>query len=50
MRRFYGHLKEGVAKDEALRRAEVELLHGSGAGDLSHPFSWAAFELIGDWR
>jgi CHAT domain-containing protein len=48
MRRFYGYLKAGQTKDEALRRAQVDLLR-SGT-DLARPFSWAAFELVGDWR
>jgi CHAT domain-containing protein len=47
MRRFYSHLRAGRSKDEALRRAQVELIHSSA---FSHPYSWAAFQLVGDWQ
>jgi CHAT domain-containing protein/Tfp pilus assembly protein PilF len=47
MKRFYGHLKGGKAKDEALRAAQVEMIRTEGT---AHPFHWAAFQLIGDWR
>jgi CHAT domain-containing protein len=47
MKRFYSYLKGGKTKDEALRAAQVDLIHGSTA---SHPFHWAAFQLVGDWR
>jgi len=47
MRRFYTYLKAGRTKDEALRDAQVDLIHGATA---SHPFHWAAFQLVGDWR
>jgi CHAT domain-containing protein len=50
MRRFYGYLKAGESKDEALRHAQADLLHGSAGEELTRPFHWAAFELIGDWR
>jgi CHAT domain-containing protein len=54
MKRFYTYLRAGQAKTDALRAAQLDLLHGSirlAAGaklDPSHPFYWAAFELIGD--
>jgi len=47
MTKFYGYLKEGRAKDEALRAAQIDLIRG---GRFSHPFFWAAFTLNGDWR
>ena len=47
MRRFYGYLKQGQAKAEALRSAQLDLLRDP---ELSHPFHWAGFELVGDWR
>jgi CHAT domain-containing protein/tetratricopeptide (TPR) repeat protein len=48
MKRFYGHLRSGKTKDEALRAAQVEQIRErSGA---SHPFHWGAFQLFGDWR
>jgi CHAT domain-containing protein len=58
MERFYGHLKAGRPKDEALRAAQLELLSGPipvGEGedaselDATHPYYWAAFVLTGDW-
>jgi CHAT domain-containing protein len=59
MKRFYGYLRAGQTKDDALRHAQLDLLHGaantSGGDpgsspplDASHPFYWAAFELLGD--
>ena len=48
MTRFYGHLKAGRSKDAALREAQVELLRRPGAS--SHPYHWAAFELVGAWK
>jgi len=50
MKRFYGYLKTGASKDEALRHAQADLLQGAGGSELSNPFHWAAFELIGDWK
>lgn len=47
MKRFYGHLKHGKTKDEALRAAQADLIHSP---DLSQPYHWAAFQLSGDWR
>ena len=48
MERFYRELREGAGKDEALRAAQVQLIRG--AEETSHPYHWAAFQLIGDWR
>jgi CHAT domain-containing protein/Tfp pilus assembly protein PilF len=54
MKRFYGYLKAGRSRDEALRAAQIDLIRtaaGKRTGaDLSHPFRWAAFQLSGDWR
>ncbi len=44
MEAFYGNLKKGNTKSEALRRAKMELVH-SGKSD---PFYWGAFVLCGD--
>jgi CHAT domain-containing protein/Tfp pilus assembly protein PilF len=55
MKRFYGHLKGEKAKADALRLAQMDLIKaraGSRAStgiSFSHPFHWAAFQLIGDW-
>jgi len=54
MTRFYTHLSGGETKDEALRSAQVEMIHLAGRGpnglDLSSPRHWAAFEVFGDWK
>jgi CHAT domain-containing protein len=47
MTRFYGHLKSGKSKDEALRASQLEMIR---ARRSSHPFHWAAFQVIGDWQ
>jgi CHAT domain-containing protein len=48
MKRFYRYLKANKTKDEALRSAQLDLIRQRG--NVSHPFHWAAFELIGDWK
>lgn len=60
MVRFYRHRAAGLAKDEALRAAQTELIREpvritSANGepleiDASAPFFWAAFQLFGDPR
>jgi CHAT domain-containing protein len=47
MRDFYGGLKRGMERAEALRQAQLRLLHEPST---EHPFYWAAFILAGDWR
>ena len=47
MKLFYGYLEEGQSKASALRSAQLDLLRDS---PFSHPFHWASFQLIGDWR
>jgi CHAT domain-containing protein/Tfp pilus assembly protein PilF len=55
MQQFYrlhetGH---GISKAEALQRAQLALLEGQGTRDRSsfaHPYFWAPFILIGNWR
>jgi CHAT domain-containing protein len=60
MGRFYAQLKAGDAKDVALQKAQLAFLlghhevegsatEGAPATDLSHPYYWAAFVLIGAW-
>ncbi len=45
---FYENLRDGNHdKLEALRQAQISLL---GSGKFDHPFFWAPFILIGDWR
>jgi CHAT domain-containing protein/Tfp pilus assembly protein PilF len=48
MKRFYTLLRAGHPKDLALQAAQREMVRAGGAS--SHPYHWAAFELIGDWR
>ncbi len=47
MKSFYANLKTGRAKGEALRGASLSLMKD---GKHAHPFYWAPFVLIGDWR
>jgi CHAT domain-containing protein len=47
MKGFYGYLKSGKTKDEALRLAQIDLIRSA---NFALPFHWAAFQLIGDWR
>ena len=47
MKRFYGYLKAGRTKAEALRLAQVDLI---ASPPYSQPRDWAGFELIGDWK
>lgn len=45
MQGFYGRLAAGEAVSQALRAAQLDLLHGED--DFSQPYFWAAFELVG---
>jgi CHAT domain-containing protein len=47
MKRFYGYLRQGRSKDEALRSAQAEMIHSQS---FAHPYYWAAFQLTGDWQ
>lgn len=46
MERFYGHVRGGTAPDEALRRAQIELLRQPGSAARSA--GWAGFLVVGD--
>jgi CHAT domain-containing protein len=62
MKRFYGHLQSGKDKAEALRSAQLEIIAAARAPAAegtrgvsrvsasvgSHPYRWAAFQLVGD--
>jgi CHAT domain-containing protein/tetratricopeptide (TPR) repeat protein len=54
MTRLYGYLKAGYSKDAALRAAQLDLIDGRPARNQGaawrQPLSWAAFQLVGDWR
>ena len=48
MERFYrGLARDGLSKAQALRAAQLELLRKP---DTRHPYYWAPFSLIGNWR
>ena len=44
---FYRQRRAGKSKDEALRQAQLTLLRSK---TTAHPFYWAPFVLVGDWR
>jgi len=45
---FYENwLKKGMNKPAALRQAQISL---KSIPEYSHPYYWAPFEMIGDWR
>jgi len=44
---FYRQWRGGKSKDEALRQAQLKVMKD---GKHSHPFYWAAFVLVGEWR
>jgi CHAT domain-containing protein len=50
MREFYRGLKQGLAKDEALRRAQLRFVNGPDEPRWRAPRYWAGFQLSGDWR
>ncbi|HEX8966228.1 MAG TPA: CHAT domain-containing protein, partial [Chloroflexota bacterium] len=43
---FYSGLHAGLGRGAALRQAQLACLRSEG----THPFVWAAFVLVGDWR
>lgn len=47
MESFYKNWLKGMTKPEALRQAQTQL---KKMPQYQHPFYWAAFEMIGDWR
>ena len=44
---FYRELAAGTPKAEALRRAQISVMHDPR---YAHPFYWAPFVMLGDWR
>ena len=46
MTAYYGGLKKGLGRGEALRQAELSMLRRKGR---SHPFYWASFIQSGEW-
>ncbi|MFQ6093369.1 MAG: CHAT domain-containing protein [bacterium] len=48
---FYQNLKDGMNKAEALRLAKIRMIHNQDEEmSYAHPFLWAPFVLLGDWR
>lgn len=47
MTQFFENLKGGKSLADALQEAQLSLLQDSR---YSHPYHWASFVLIGDWR
>lgn len=47
---FYQYLKEGMAKDEALRQAKLEYLNSVVEPDQKQAYYWAGFVAAGDMR
>lgn len=46
MANFYTNLTQHLGKAEALRQAQLKLLHNP---KMSHPFYWSPFILVGNW-
>jgi CHAT domain-containing protein len=46
MASFYLNMTQGQGKAEALRQAQLELLHSS---TMKHPYFWSPFILVGNW-
>ncbi len=46
MTSFYRNLTQGQGKAEALRQAQLELLH---TNTMKHPYFWSPFILVGNW-
>lgn len=47
MSRYYSGLKQGLGRGDALRQAQLAILHGV---NRQHPYYWGAFIQQGDWR
>jgi CHAT domain-containing protein len=46
MGKFYGGLKNGLSKAEALQQAQLALLANP---EYAHPYYWSSFILVGNW-
>jgi HEAT repeat protein/CHAT domain-containing protein len=44
---YYGRLLRGEGRSQALRQVQLEMLQDA---ELAHPFYWASFIPVGDWR
>jgi CHAT domain-containing protein len=51
MQRFYANMWDRrMSKLEALREAQIWVMHSGGNGERLPPYHWAAFQLSGDWQ
>ncbi len=51
MKEFYKNLKDGMSKTAALRQAKLKLLRTRESRfSFAHPFLWAPFVLVGEWK
>jgi CHAT domain-containing protein/tetratricopeptide (TPR) repeat protein len=50
MKDFYTGLKAGQSKVEALRNAQINLIKRNDKNHRKHPFYWAPYVLVGNWR
>jgi len=51
MRHFYQYIHVDNSKDEALRKAQIDLIEARGGKtEFAHPFYWAGFQLHGNWQ
>jgi CHAT domain-containing protein len=44
---YYKRLKNGEGRTEGLRQVQLRMLRST---DRSHPYYWASFIPVGDWR
>lgn len=50
MKNFYRKIQEGKDKAEALQEIQVDFINRKYGDKYSHPYYWAPFILIGDWK
>ncbi len=51
MKEFYKNLKDGMSKTAALRQAKLKLIRTRESRfSFAHPFLWAPFVLVGEWK
>ncbi|MHB8103813.1 MAG: CHAT domain-containing protein [Methanosarcina sp.] len=50
MKSLYIELKEGTDKAKAVQNIQIDFINGKYGDFYSHPYFWAPFTLIGDWK
>ncbi|KKG07023.1 tetratricopeptide repeat protein [Methanosarcina mazei] len=50
MKNFYKELNQISNKAEALQQIQVDFINGKYGDVYSHPYFWAPFIMIGDWK